>query len=808
MNRLPGWIHTGDIISLVCCSVLIFFFQCYSRRSTWELLQKKKKGRVIILTTHFLEEAEILGDRIIIMSDGKLRCAGSTLFLKSRFGAGYVLTITREGETSSSPSSSTETSLALRRCGGTGAGGDVGAGAGAGEATSGVVSKVNSEAALLRLVQTHVPSAKVYSSIGAELLLELPVDASPHFPALFATLKQYAQAASMATATSGSSADSIIGSNNKEEGPVVKATSSPPPSSSFSDLDSAAIANARLQISSYGVQYVTLEQVFIRLAEAEKHAGGRQREGEASPVATASARVEEGTGTATGTATGEGVELTLSRSPMIPSSLQSSFRGDVAAGAGAGGGGGKYDVLKGKEDIHMGALLGGDKEEEDEAQQKQQKAMQMLRLGGGGSETDSDTSSPRKLSQVVPVYDQSKATSCKESNTSNDFLPDDDEPPSNLIFVQLYELFRKRLIIARRDKKGMFFQICIPAIQIALVLAVLTISVNPAGKSLAMRADIYDETVTAILSENSTIPQADDFREYLTRMDFSHTTTNTSDELSEYMLETYNTPEGDRFGGYVFEDLINVNVTVEWLWVQDNLGLLLNNSDLLLPLLEGFNLTNININDGNSTFLTGLNISSTSPVVDDALDAIFGNDTSVVFNNITIYRSNITDIIDGSDEFVIGDGGDVTYDSIKIVNGDIVLVGVEIVLNNNTIDLGNVTIDQETLALLLPNETITYNTQVATDYSVLQNSTSPHAVGVFISELVTAAFVNCRGGDASTFYSLRNHPLPLTIEQAIEIQVILSVLASLFIIIPLSYIPANFVIFIVKERTSKSERMT
>ena len=33
----------------------------YSRRATWELLQRKRSGRVIVLTTHFLEEADILG---------------------------------------------------------------------------------------------------------------------------------------------------------------------------------------------------------------------------------------------------------------------------------------------------------------------------------------------------------------------------------------------------------------------------------------------------------------------------------------------------------------------------------------------------------------------------------------------------------------------------------------------------------------------------------------------------------------------------------------------------------------------------
>jgi ATP-binding cassette subfamily A (ABC1) protein 3 len=65
----------------------------YSRRSTWELLRQKKAGRVIVLTTHFMDEAEVLGDRIAIMARGELQCCGSPLFLKNLYGVGYTLTI-------------------------------------------------------------------------------------------------------------------------------------------------------------------------------------------------------------------------------------------------------------------------------------------------------------------------------------------------------------------------------------------------------------------------------------------------------------------------------------------------------------------------------------------------------------------------------------------------------------------------------------------------------------------------------------------------------------------------------------------
>lgn len=67
-----------------------------ARRSLWDLLIKEKRGRSIILTTHFMDEADILGDRIAIMADGELKCCGSPLFLKNRFGTHYRLTCAQE----------------------------------------------------------------------------------------------------------------------------------------------------------------------------------------------------------------------------------------------------------------------------------------------------------------------------------------------------------------------------------------------------------------------------------------------------------------------------------------------------------------------------------------------------------------------------------------------------------------------------------------------------------------------------------------------------------------------------------------
>ena len=51
-----------------------------------------------------MDEADLLGDRIVIMSEGKVECAGSPMFLKHRYGVGYQLTMEKEQARVLSPS--------------------------------------------------------------------------------------------------------------------------------------------------------------------------------------------------------------------------------------------------------------------------------------------------------------------------------------------------------------------------------------------------------------------------------------------------------------------------------------------------------------------------------------------------------------------------------------------------------------------------------------------------------------------------------------------------------------------------------
>ena len=115
----------------------------YSRRFTWNVIRQHREGRVVVLTTHFMDEADLLGDRIAIMGDGQLRCCGSSLFLKRAIGVGYNMTIEKNHAAQFDSSRMSD------------------------------------------LVLSHIPSATMLTDVGTELTFQLPLDSTGHFQALF-----------------------------------------------------------------------------------------------------------------------------------------------------------------------------------------------------------------------------------------------------------------------------------------------------------------------------------------------------------------------------------------------------------------------------------------------------------------------------------------------------------------------------------------------------------------------------------------------------------------------------------------------
>uniref|UniRef100_A0A7N4NZL8 ABC transporter domain-containing protein n=1 Tax=Sarcophilus harrisii TaxID=9305 RepID=A0A7N4NZL8_SARHA len=117
-----------------------------SRRATWNLLQQQKSRRTILLTTHHMDEADLLGDRIAIMAKGDLQCCGSSLFLKHKYGAGYHLIMVKEPQCK--------------------------------------IKKIS------QLIYQYVPNATMESNVGAELSFILPKENSQRFEELFTALEE------------------------------------------------------------------------------------------------------------------------------------------------------------------------------------------------------------------------------------------------------------------------------------------------------------------------------------------------------------------------------------------------------------------------------------------------------------------------------------------------------------------------------------------------------------------------------------------------------------------------------------------
>ena len=130
----------------------------FARRFTWNVIRQYRENRCIVLTTHFMDEADILGDRIAIMAEGQLRCCGSSLFLKKQFGVGYQLTIIKNTtqfydpvHVDSTEKEGKENSDALK--------------------SSDSIPETRDIDALLENIVASIPSSKVLSNVGTEMSL-------------------------------------------------------------------------------------------------------------------------------------------------------------------------------------------------------------------------------------------------------------------------------------------------------------------------------------------------------------------------------------------------------------------------------------------------------------------------------------------------------------------------------------------------------------------------------------------------------------------------------------------------------------
>uniref|UniRef100_A0AC34Q995 ABC transporter domain-containing protein n=1 Tax=Panagrolaimus sp. JU765 TaxID=591449 RepID=A0AC34Q995_9BILA len=153
-----------------------------ARHEICKVLENEKKNRTILLTTHYMDEADLLGDQIAIMVRGRLACRGSPEFLKNRFGTGYVLTMV----INPLQTNYTENDLEVIR------------------------------KKLLSVVKKHAAKAEIDSSTGLQFSVILPTQDKQYFGNLFEELE---------------------------------------------------FEKENLQLSSFGLSFNTLEQVFLKVGE-------------------------------------------------------------------------------------------------------------------------------------------------------------------------------------------------------------------------------------------------------------------------------------------------------------------------------------------------------------------------------------------------------------------------------------------------------------------------------------------------------------------------------------------------------------
>jgi len=119
-----------------------------ARRSIWDLIVQHKQSRTVLLSTHHMDEAEILSDQVAVIHCGKLLCIGSPLLLRSKYGCGYQLTTSRQGIDEGDNDS--------------------------GRSSNGASDEQSDVERLLAFTKCLIPNATLIEDYGSEVVLSLP----------------------------------------------------------------------------------------------------------------------------------------------------------------------------------------------------------------------------------------------------------------------------------------------------------------------------------------------------------------------------------------------------------------------------------------------------------------------------------------------------------------------------------------------------------------------------------------------------------------------------------------------------------
>ncbi|KAF5833388.1 hypothetical protein DUNSADRAFT_10320 [Dunaliella salina] len=244
----------------------------YTRRFTWELIRSYRGRAAVVLTTHSMEEADVLGDDVVIMGAGRVAAHGTPMELKAAHGEGYTLTLSLCSPPPPPTPSNSYNQLPAAAATSTPQAQSQQLQAALGGAASGGAGRME---ALEALVQRHVPGAQLIRCTGGgrtgndssavaatsrgsgEMVFQLPRFDAPLFPPLLRVL------------------DASVAATNRAAGAGSLATSA--------GLRAGELAG--LGVSSYGLSVTTLEEVFLKVTEETTDYGVRgEAEAEMSSV--------------------------------------------------------------------------------------------------------------------------------------------------------------------------------------------------------------------------------------------------------------------------------------------------------------------------------------------------------------------------------------------------------------------------------------------------------------------------------------------------------------------------------------------
>lgn len=669
----------------------------YSRRFTWELIRKNKKGRVILLTTHFLDEADSLSDLILVMSNGKLMTSGSSLSLKTKHNKGYSLSLTKF-----------------------------------------------KEGANIEELKFHIcniiEGAKLKSVIGKEVIFFIPSDNSNKFSELFKILEE----------------------------------------------DSARIGYNSLSLST-----TTLEQVFLSLAEDSKKIVNNKNDMD-----------------------------NLSNICMTRHSFIQEADGILVD---------EYSIENRVNDKELYELEKGNLSISNETNSEGNQITKNFEISNLPEENIKNIIYAQKIKNKI-------ITSLK--NYFHKFLSS-----------TFYLLLSKRFKLTIRDLKSLIFYTVTPSLVIVLILTLLVLDLRESQKSLLLgSSSIYHYNLKYMkeIDSNNKKPKFIVGGELAKNNFLTHNLLKDYNELeffpnslnSSILSEELLNPENykvSRYGGLIVNDSIPFNVTIDWNWMK-------NNTETVSSALQYFPL--------------GRNKNSNSLQNNQEISPIRSNSIVYQISSKTMWNTSIfSDSMENSKrnlrnlQLNSGLVSNSTTNSpsdaynippVKVTNNNSSIESIEfdsITFNktSGTFNIHDVTIKEknsteprqvdskeltkEQLSYLFPNGKVTYNLNIPSEYTIMHNASLYHSIAFYYNEFYRTFFDHCLDSiedvpnendnyknnyhrfSTDSSYNVQTFPLPEGKESSIDSQMVISVLTSVFLLIPFCFIPSSFSSNIVIERT-------